>query len=55
MEVVQTPMLFGTNAGNITPIGFQLEPAFSTYVAPAAFEVLLFKHYQSPGNVAPER
>lgn len=54
MEVTQTPMLFGTNAGNITPIGFQLETAFSTYVAPAAFKVLL-KHYQGLGNVVLER
>ena len=51
--MMQTPMIFGTNAASITPIGFQLETAFNTYVAPAAFKVLL-KHYQSPGNVAPE-
>lgn len=51
---MQTPVLFGTDAGNVTPIGFQLETALSTYVAPAAFKVLL-KYYQSPQNVFLER
>lgn len=44
MEAVQTPVLFGTNAGNITPISFQFKTTFSTYVTPAAFKVLLKRY-----------